>query len=166
MTWKDIAFTIVACLFICSPLFVAVGMMSMLRNSAKNAAPCCEPAPADPRIDSLLLRADVIRKGHEDADVKLDAIAVGIADLVNRKQPAPVVVEKVVTVEKIVDRVVEKPVTVTTERVVHRADPAAAEAMREARRYIAQWTFVDDPEENKIRAAALKKLAKALGEAK
>lgn len=164
MTGKEKVVEAIACLAICLQIFMGI---SMLNDSAKKvAAPCCEPAPADPRIDSLLLRADVIRKGHEDADVKLDAIAVGIADLVNRKQPAPVVVEKVVTVEKIVDRVVEKPVTVTTERVVHRADPAAAEAMREARRYIAQWTFVDDPEENKIRAAALKKLAKALGEAK
>lgn len=160
MTWKDTVFTIVVCLFICSPLLVVIGMQK--DSACKVAAPCCEPSPGDPRIDSLLLRADVIRKSHEDADVKLDAIAVGIADLVNRKQPAPVVVEKVVTVEK----VVEKPVTVTTERVVHRADPAALEAMREARRYIAQWTFVDDPEENRIRAAALKKLTKALGEAK
>lgn len=163
MNFREKVAVTIACLFACSPLFIAV---SMLKDSAGKTVPCCEPAPADPRIDSLLLRADVIRKGHEDADVKLDAIAVGIADLVNRKQPAPIVVEKVVTVEKIVDRIVEKPVTVTTERVVHRADPAALEAMREARRYIAQWTFVDDPAENAIRAAALKKLTKALGNTK
>lgn len=135
-----------------------------LRNEEK--LPCCNLSPVRTWTNVIDWKVDVIRKGHDDADVKLDAIAVGIADLVNRKQPAPVVVEKVVTVEKVVDRIVEKPVTVITERVVHRTDPAAIEAMREARRYIAQWTFVDDPEENKIRAAALKKLAKALEEAK
>ena len=149
---------LVALSFICGTL---IEQHHVLRGEEK--LPCCEPAPADPRIDSLLLRADVIRKGHEDADAKLDAIAVGVADLVSRR---PVVVEKVVTVEKEVDRIVEKPVAVVTERVVYRADSASIEAMREARRYIAQWTFVDDPTENAIRAGALKKLAKALGDAK
>lgn len=153
-----IAFMLLTLLFI-------IQVMLAARGDGRPEADGChcephEPMKPDPRIGKILDRLGAIENTGAEMSVNQQLgqqIIMGKLDsLLARK---PVVVEKIVEREKIVEKVVEK--------IVNRdhVPPATMEAMREADGYIRMWWFVSDPEENRHRARTLKKLAAAIADA-